>query len=124
MNKSIISIAVALLLSSCSQDSYSENSASSQSGSNSSPKITVEIANAYIEGVRKACNLLFTISEDGYVYAGSERLSEATCQIDFIGTYDGVDVPFYEGYQDTVERIFLDTPYWCWGNECLTIEDF
>jgi len=75
-------------------------------------------------GAITACSDLFSISPDGYLYQNSTSLSQADCE-DWGGSYSGAyEDPFQDGYYSTIEEMFSQTPYWCWGEECLTREDF
>jgi len=78
----------------------------------------------YEAGVEDACTILFSISPDGNLFAGENRIEEDDCY-GWGGDYDGSDSDIYaEGYYDTIEFMFADTPYWCWGTECVTPDDF
>ena len=78
----------------------------------------------YQAGLEDACEILFSISPDGNLFAGENRIQENDCY-DWGGNFDPRDADFYsEGYYDTVEYMFDGTPYWCWGDECLTPYDF
>lgn len=78
----------------------------------------------YEEGVNDACSRLFYYSYDSNVYAQGIALSSMDCQY-WGGSYDGdYDSPYEEGYWETVEEMFSTTPFWCWGEDCVTESDF
>lgn len=78
----------------------------------------------YNAGVYEACSLLFSYSYDSNMYAQGISLSSMDCQY-WGGSYDGdYDSPYEEGYWETVEEMFSTTPFWCWGEDCVTESDF
>lgn len=78
----------------------------------------------YLAGANEACSNIFSLSYDDLMYAGGESLFIGDC-LYWGGSYDGeYDTPYEEGYQETIEEMFSTTPYWCWGDECVTESDF
>jgi hypothetical protein len=78
----------------------------------------------YKEGAYEACSNIFSLSYDDLMYADGETLFKGDC-VYWGGSYDGeYDTPYEEGYRETIEEMFSTTPYWCWGDECVTESDF
>lgn len=78
----------------------------------------------YLAGADEACSNIFSLSYDDQMYADGETLFIGDC-VYWGGSYDGeYDTPYEEGYRETIEEMFSTTPYWCWGDECVTESDF
>lgn len=82
------------------------------------------IDSEFQDGIFNACNDLFSISPDGILYENDNELYLEECE-NWGGSYEGdYETPYDEGYFKTLEEMFSDSPYWCWGNECFTESDF
>jgi hypothetical protein len=82
------------------------------------------IESEFKDGILSACNDLFAISPDEILYENNNELYLEDCE-NWGGTYEGeYETPYDEGYFKTIEEMFLETPYWCWGVECVTEADF
>jgi len=82
------------------------------------------IESEFQDGVFSACSDLFSISPDKTLYENNNELYLEDCE-SWGGSYEGeYETPYDEDYFKTIEEMFLETPYWCWGVECVTESDF